>query len=536
MVKCLIIVFVLVNIVAGQSLFFSTVPANKQFYPRGNSEMPDSAEIKINGEISNNTFDTMSVIVKKNGQFFKRRTWSLNKITNSLFHLSVNVHAELAEYRFEIYGDTTLLVTRDSIVCGDVYVVNGQSNALCRAASSYKSEWIRTFGTSSGISQYCISDTTWDYAQAATQETHASVGVWPLRLARNIVEKDSIPVFVINGAVGGTTIKDHMRNQSAPQSTGTIYGRLLYRLQKAGLKNCVKAFYWHQGENNSDSTALIYADKYDTLYKNWKVDYPGISKFYLCQIHHGCGFDYQSYLRDVQRRMADKYSDLSVMSTIGLPGHDGCHYNETGYNQLGDNLYRLAAKDFYGSKDTVGITAPAIKEVKYRNSNKSEIGLVFDQPVLWPADLAGQSLKNYIYLDGVAGQIDSGRVFGNEVVLYLKNSSNAAKLTYLPNANYTNGSVYQGPYLLNSRGVAALTFDGVTISQFTNTENSVTAKLNIAKTFIPVALYSISGRRVAELDKNMSLQDINKLNIPAGVYYLKYRTDKSYQVRCLVKL
>ena len=56
-----------------------------------------------------------------------------------------------------------------------------------------------------------------------------------LFMARHLMETYQLPICMINGAVGGTIIESHQRNPANPTNSGTIYGRLLSRVQQAHL-------------------------------------------------------------------------------------------------------------------------------------------------------------------------------------------------------------------------------------------------------------------------------------------------------------
>ena len=129
----------------------------------------------------------------------------------------------------------------------------------------------------------------------------------------------------MNGAVGGTQIQDHLRNSDNPQDYSTIYGRLLSRIVLVGIKENIKGIFWYQGENSSDPSYINYADNFQTLYSNWKLDYPSIKKIFLFQVRPGCGGEFQREVREIQRNISNSYSDVAVISTVGVPGHDGCH-------------------------------------------------------------------------------------------------------------------------------------------------------------------------------------------------------------------
>ena len=88
-----------------------------------------------------------------------------------------------------------------------------------------------------------------------------------------IIEKYGIPTCVINGASGGSSIEYNiLRNTANPTDFGTAYGRLLYRVQKAGVQHNIKAILWRQGENETSGNAPGYPTNFNTLYNFWKLD------------------------------------------------------------------------------------------------------------------------------------------------------------------------------------------------------------------------------------------------------------------------
>ena len=61
------------------------------------------------------------------------------------------MHADTVLYKFQVYLKTgttpTLKNTIDSVVCGDVYLVNGQSNAVSSNGGTKKTDkFLRSFG------------------------------------------------------------------------------------------------------------------------------------------------------------------------------------------------------------------------------------------------------------------------------------------------------------------------------------------------------------------------------------------------------
>jgi len=240
----------------------------------------------------------------------------------------------------------------------------------------------------------------------------------------------------------------------------TLYGRLLWRAAKAGVQHEINAILWHQGESDTGANWLDYRESFARLLIAWREDFAQ-QKVYVFQIHPGCGSDFQSQLREVQRTQPEHFDNVEVMATVGLAGHDGCHYSIDGYCQMGRWISHLVAHDFYGESDTLDIRAPNVQRIWLSSPAQDELRIQFDCAVSWPADTLGIALEDYIYLDGAAGAVVDGRVDDRDprtLVLTLDGPSNATRVTYLPNLTNDLGDNYEGPFIRGRRGVGALTF------------------------------------------------------------------------------
>lgn len=444
-----------------QTVSFSTAPKDRQLYPRGTD---DSAAIPITGVVRGLGADSATLDVLKDSVPIHHTVVTLAYEGDSArFSFSPRIKAELAEHSVRIYLDATLVLSRDSIVSGDAYLVSGQSNAesvKSATPAADLSEWIRNFGNADGGGG--VNDTAWciysdgNYLRALSNY-----------LSKNIVDHYGVPALVLNGAFGGTKIEEHVNTLAAILTT---------RAERAGVKDKVRALFWHQGESSSDSTGWAnYPARFDALYHIWKNAYPALEKIYVFQIRPGCGSDYISELMEVQRRIPERYPDIHVMSTTTLPGHiyDYCHYFIEGYKAMAACGFALLARDFYGSTDTVGITPPNILSVDYVTGMHDELELVFDQPVVW-TDISGEGytgwacLRDYFYLDGEWGNVASGYEVRdrNAIRLKLKAPSAAVSLTYLPD-RFRNDTarIYEGPWLANERGIGALGFNRFPITE-----------------------------------------------------------------------
>ena len=166
------------------------------------------------------------------------------------------------------------------------------------------------------------------------------------------------------------------------------------------------------------------------------------------------GTRHSDKLRDVQRVLPRLYSNLSVMSTLGIKPEGPCHYPSAGYAEMARLMIPLVDRDLYGKTFDKPITAADLKKASFTNTSRDEISLEFDQPMAFGGALASQ-----FYLDGKAGQVASGSAAGNVVRLKLAAPCDAMTITYLKDRNWDSKNLLYG---LN--GIAALTFSEVDIA------------------------------------------------------------------------
>ncbi|MCP4450809.1 MAG: DUF2341 domain-containing protein, partial [Planctomycetes bacterium] len=208
-----------------------------------------------------------------------------------VYRLSVEVDAKLTHYSVEFgtvdadRGETPVATT-NNLLCGDAYIVQGQSNAEATAFGDddnpTTNPWIKTWGS--------MGMTTGSGFHTAAHRGTGQVGYWALELARRIVTNYEIPVFIINGAKGGTRVDEHQRNDADPTDATTIYGRLLTRIQGAKLTHGIRGVLWHQGEQDQGSEAptglmdwVTYQAYFNDMSADWKSDFPNIAQYYIFQ-------------------------------------------------------------------------------------------------------------------------------------------------------------------------------------------------------------------------------------------------------------
>ncbi|CCG99722.1 protein of unknown function DUF303 acetylesterase putative [Fibrella aestuarina BUZ 2] len=476
-----------------QRITFFKLPANGQLYPRNEQSV---ALVPIEGRIDTAGFERVSVQVFRNSSLYRQYSLPLSysPTGSAPVALTTTIPAELAQYRVRIFlhsgvagiTDSLLIADRQRIVAGDAYVISGQSNATAYNAPpyyTYQSEYIRTFGVYTGFGEYNPADTLW---AAGNGSSATLIGTWGMEMARRLTEQYRIPICIINGAAGGAPIQVlSARTDDDPMDLATNYGRLLYRVHKAGLTGRIKAYFYRQGENETSGWASGWMMNFDYLFNNVRRDYPNLRRFYLFQIHVLAGFaEATPGFRDYQRRLQSLQPLIRSHATVGTKAYDGIHFGVEGHQETGLEVFRLVARDFYGSTDTVQIISPDIKKAYYTSPARNELVMQFDegQQLRWPGDTTvsdpyGDSvthqLRQWLFLNKKAGAVVSGRVDGYRVILTLNGSRSEQDLGYLP-PNYPTqdatqptlpgfASAFPGPFLKNERGVRAFSFWNVPI-------------------------------------------------------------------------
>ena len=461
---------------------FSKIPQNLQVFPRNSK---NEAVVSIAGKIETVDYNTLSLLVFRNNSIIKYIKSSLNFTGNvANFSFTQTIKAELANYNFKIYAikgvDSVLVSSRDNIVAGDTYLLNGQSNAASWGVSNtfpnsnYRNDFCRTFGqVKSGNNFISEADTTW----ALSNNAKPFVGVWGIELQRQLVEKYGIPICFINEAISGSAITEHtVRDAANPANVSNVYGRLLYRAKKSGHFDNLKGFFFWQGEAEAIDKPAVWKPEFEKLYNFWKTDFPTVGKFYIFQINiTPFPFVEAADLRDYQRQIKKIFPKTEVIATVGNSGYDGGHYTVDGYKKIASEVFRLVSRDFYGSTDTLQITSPNVQKVYYSTVAKDEITILFEdsQKMIWTPDSTYKQddgtprkyfMKDYIYLNNATDKIISGRAENNKIILKTTGFTGNQTLTYLPPyypLNYPTDlrGIFGGPFLKNQRGLSAFSFN-----------------------------------------------------------------------------
>jgi len=385
--------FCFISIVASNAqgnFSFTEFPDSLQLYARdANTNL---ATVIISGNESSNQFTAVELNVYRENVLIHNQTETLvYNAGTALFNLQYDITAELANYNFEFNaidanGTVTLVKEASDVVAGDVFIIDGQSNAECRmrstSASIYQNDFIRVFDSGTQYSNQLLNTSKWFIGDVdGDRNADGNTGQWGAKLAAEIITNHQIPVAIFNGAHGGTPISFHQKNDLDPLDLSTNYGRLLYRLNQTNLTDAVKAIYWYQGESdaNASMSEQVYYDLWIELYNDWKSDFSNTLQFYIHQIRLGCNGTPEKVVevQSAQFQLAEDLSDVQIMTAKGIPFHtDNCHYDFIGgAEEIGNRMYQLLNRDIYNNQSQTNIDAPQPALAYFSDINQITIEL-----------------------------------------------------------------------------------------------------------------------------------------------------------------
>jgi len=441
-------------------------PEDGQFYARDDK---NEGTLYYNGTLEQPA-DAVFLKVYADDKIYK--TDEQKAGADKAYAFTVKLKPGLVKYKVEFGtkngGTETIAQTVSNLVCGDAYLIEGQSNALATDTSDKSppetNEWIRSYGSPHGDQKGPPQNLWCNPVWKAQKGDKAELGWWGMELAKRMLESQKIPIFIVNAAVGGTRIDQHQRNVANPTDLSTIYGRMLWRMQKARMTHGIRCVIWHQGEADQGSDGPdggygweTYQNYFVEMSAGWKQDMPNIQHYYIFQIWpNACaqGGGHGNMLRETQRTLPLIYSKMDIMSTLGIKPPGGCHYPLAGWSEFARLIQPLIERDFYGKAPTIPITPANLKQVYFTSPAKDAIAVEFDQPVLW-----SDAATSQFFLDGAKEKIASGSVSGNVITLKLKDPSTAQKITYVHELSWN-----QDKLIFGTNAIAALTFCDVPIA------------------------------------------------------------------------
>lgn len=433
-----------------------------QLYAR---DAHNRAEVEVKGKINEGSAHSgLELRFFEDGLIKKTELLKL-EANGTSFRTTVEIEAKMKEYAFELWlngaNGPQLVQKAEHVICGDAFVLYGQSNA-----ASFANYWVLNDSIPKAFTRnyvhYYQENHLSDGWHDATFPEVGSLGKW---FVKYVTEERKVPVLFINAAQSGNNLRQlSERNAENPTDLATAYGLMLKRVRESKVSR-IKGFLFLQGEAESFSWSKDiddYPDLFDGFKSNLAIDFPPIDRFYVYQLgvmHETKQWD-AGRLREFMRQTKNIYPDVSVVPATGIPYYDfdGVHYSLEGYRKMARWLFDsfVAHED-----DRPELEAPDLKKCVLF-AEKKQIKLVFSQDVTFEKDKDFgyyiSYLKDHFYADRVWGFVDSLSVDGPNVFLYYSWLPTRT-LTYLPGFfDDPQGHPYSGPFIYNKRGVPAFTF------------------------------------------------------------------------------
>ncbi len=461
-------------------------PYNFQLYPRKADNM---GSVKIAGTIAGCENLTFCVNKKLLDQSETLAYYPLYIEPYGHFSIEISIHAELAEYNIS-YSSNGIdwIIIASKVVCGDAYVVSGQSNAVAGSDPEHDELINLRYGNSSENQYGKYSRTYKNYninpnSGWGNSEVGGTigfgVGIWGLKLQYELEKELRVPICLINGAVGGTGMDQHHIFEQDPfyyidSPPQYLFGSLLTRVYYSGLENYIKAIIWFNGEDECSSAnpeTGIYTRDFDSLY-NSCVEYLGsFRQMYVIQIASYTGPDAGiGFVSEDQRELPAYYDRLKVMSSNGIglknPGEgQHIHFTAEAYEVLGQRMFNLIERDIYGNTLVDNPEPPNILKAR-KEGNR--IFLDFDQILdIYYSDPLDNVLS-VIQFDVPAIAKYNAGIEGNSLFFDV-DSSYQSLITLVSYAGYLPNNDYDLKcYLRNSDSIAALSFYNFLITEGEN--------------------------------------------------------------------
>lgn len=553
-------------------------PQSHQLYPR---DKTDKATVTIKGDVGTYTIDQIELVVYKHFLDGSVSQSTYSQTTTNSFHFEPILDAGMYLYSFKLFlkrNHRTFLTQNiaSNVVCGDVYIITGQSNAMgiinnVPSEGIYQDSLYQEYpaegsnkiyskslgnmpkynGVNGNLTNYNAANNYWTPA-TASGDFVGFVGLWGLKLQYAIQEKYQMPTCFINGAYGGSTIGEHQLgfgNNSDPYNLETLFGSLNYRVQQANLKGKIKGIIWYQGESqNTYNRATTYQDSLHFLIDTWETHLGDFSKVYVIQIHTGCNYHgFGQVVREHQRsiqRPVNSSSEIVPITACGIgerasaiyDSFYSCHFARTAYNQLADRLFQTIGRDFYHQNTC--ITSPNIIQAYYAYN---ELVLEFDQNLAaLPEGIETQFefYKNSQLLPNVS--ILEAYAEDNKIYFSIDTQTpDAVSYLLVDDPVYNHEMIW----LENPAGYAAFSFHQVPIEHLPCTEhfcsiqsnrisnqNPLQIHLKSCTTQNKVSLYTLQGQLVFQKDfpfLNIKTS-LDLSHLAQGLYFLNIESDGQF--------
>jgi len=429
------------------------------------------------------------------------------------FQFTTNITAARNNHEISISAlrNGTWILVREipRLLAGDIYIINGQSNAQALAAphendvDEYTRSWFPQFG--------------WGTLNLSFP------GLWGARLAKQISDSQNLPIGIFNQAVGAEPINSYL-----PTVNGGNYASLQQRFANANMANSkIRAAFWFHGEANSWGTPTEeYVEDFRAIKEAWERDY-NIDYTFVYQMRYQSCTSEQPDILEAHRVIGQTFSNTDAISTTNA-NHDGCHfYYEEGYRELGDRMSELVKNRLYGSNNNLAYS-PNITAINISNTNNRRLILEFDRNL--PLKTIGGFPHQDFELEFSNASIIGGRVSGSRVELNLDQPIEfASGVSYLSHIGFAPG------WITNQADVGIFTFHDFPIANGPVNSNTCNAtyttngqQLSIERIAAPVMVLKVLRNDYSVVYAcdpwSSPCSFTENINLAPGNYFLQIKT------------
>ncbi len=505
-----------------QNVVFDQVPLDNQLFQR--NVFTNSAAVTISGQVRQTSgYSQIRVELRNEQGLVTQIPRSLNYSgSNASFSIQINVPAARNNHTIIIAGlrngswQTVREIPR--ILAGDIYIINGQSNAQASAApdlsdvDEYTRSWFEAFGWSTLNQSF--------------------PGEWGARLAKNISLQENLPVAIFNQAVGAEPINTYLKNQFNEYADN--YGSLLKRFDDANMPRRARAAFWFHGEANSWGTPTQeYIDDFTAIKNAWEADY-GIEHAFIFQMRYQSCTSEQPLIMEAHRQIAHTLPRMSGLASTNAH-HDACHfYYQNGYQVLGDRMSNLVTNKLYGGNDQLAYSMN-IASAKISTNNPRKIELTFDRNL--PLSLVGTFPVNDFKIENSNANITSGQVVGSTIELFLDQEIiTASGISYLGHRGDFSEATPTRDWITNSAGVGIFTFYQFPIDGVADNSNTCLAdytvsgsQITVSNLFEPIVALKILGTDYSQIYACDNwganpCDEIESITLSPGTYFIRIQT------------
>ena len=435
-------------------------------------------------------------------------TLALDASTNRVdFALTLALPVTRRAHRLRAYVDGALARESTGLLAGDVWVVNGQSNAIASYHPHPDDDdaFLRGFNRAGRL----------DYAgfPGWAPLRHAMAGQWMGRAARRVSEALDLPLAVFNQAVGGKQVGYFL-----PGHPDGNFEALLAQLDSAGVRGQVRGWVWSQGESDAYTTTVRdFRRQTERLLRAYR-DTLGSAEAYVWQTRPQACRSWNGTPAEAQRRIAADLPWVNLLSaTAAALDYDRCHHPYYGGSDgLGELLATEMLARSYGQSVT-GLGRPLVDSARVTGAREATV--YYTPPAGVALSVVGDLWPNF-RTEGPGAQTATGGALlpdGRTVRLQFANPlDSAAGLSYYPPLDTLPAA------LVSPRGHGAEAFENLSLVVGDGAVSSATdAELSLATSRDSAAVgeFLFLRARLRNAGRRSLHDAVVELRWPADLYY-----------------